>query len=914
MCDRQNGDWTGCIKSSVPHRRYQVGGSLAKDAPSYVVRQADTELFSALQQGFCYALDSRQMGKSSLLVRTLYRLEAQGNLCVSIDLTFLGSEFTTPLQWYKGLVAQLWTGFGLTKQINLKSWWQEREFSYLQKLGEFIELVLNYFPKQKIYIFIDEIDCIQNLDFPVDDFLALIRYCYNQRAINPAYKRISFALFGVVAPEDLIRNKHLTPFNIGKAIALDGFKLSEIEPLIAGLRHKFAYPYAIAREILAWTGGQPFLTQKLCQLAVNSVEEKSLVKEDFVKGIVAKYIIDNWQAQDEPEHLRTIRDRLLYNPRNAARLLGIYQQIWQVGSVRSDNSREQVELLLSGLVVKKDNRLQVKNRIYQSVFNPQWIKQQLENLRPYRVEFDAWLTDGDETHLLTGLSLKEALAWAEDKQLSDLDYRFLAASQKLVQQETELDLARAEIEREKAQFALYATQEANRLLNVARKNASQKIGQLRLPKSWIGISAIAIAIVVILLRSTGILQGLELTALDLYFQQRPVIDYPNRITIVTIDESDIQNIGQFPLSDRILARSLNRLIGDRPRVIGLDLYRDLPVPPGSAALQKLFASTPNLIGIEKVVGAKIPPPPLLEKSNQIGFADRVLDRDGVIRRDLLSVRNDDGINYSFALKLALEYLQPEGITPKPLADTNSHIKLGKTVLIPFQPNDGGYVRADAGGYQTLINYRGTLSKFDRFSISDLLAGNIPEELIRDRLVLIGSTAATISDLSSTPYSRWNTVDRQMAWVTIHANIISQILGAAIDGRAMLRTVTESREWLYILLGAGVGAYLGWWLRSLWQREIALTIAVIITISITYLAFVRGLWLPVIPVAIAIIFAAIAIAVVTQRQLATIQLKETVRQLILVSQSQPTVRKIALELLKQGENEKNRAVVAKIASR
>lgn len=444
-------------------------------------------------------------------------------------------------------------------------------------------------------------------------------------------------------------------------------------------------------------------------------------------------------------------------------------------------------------------------------------------MRPYRVNFDPWLKDGDEAHLLTGLALNEALAWAEDKQLSDLDYRFLAASQKLVQQSTELDLTRAEIEREKAQFALYTVNEAHRLLTIARHNAERKLKQLRLPRSWIGISAIATAILVIVLRSTGVLQGWELTTLDLYFQQRPAINYPSRITIITIDESDIQNLGQFPLSDRILARSLTNLISYKPRVIGLDLYRDLPVPPGNEKLQKLFASTPNLIGIEKIVGAKIPSPPLLEESNQVGFADQIFDRDGVIRRGLLSVRTDNGIDYSFALRLALEYLQPEGITPKPL--TNSQIELGKTVLIPFQPIDGGYIRADAGGYQTLINYRGNLEQFDRRSFSDLLAGNIPEALIRDRVVLIGSTAATISDLSPTPYSR-------MAWVTIHANIILQILDAAIDGRVMLRTISEAKEWLFILFAAVVGAYLSWWLKF-WYRAIALTITIAIAIFITY---------------------------------------------------------------------------------
>ena len=897
----------------MSHLAFQVGGSLAQDAPSYVVRQADRELISALQQGeFCYVLDSRQMGKSSLLIRTLSRLEAQGNLCVSVDLTYLGSEFTTPLQWYKGLVAQLWTGFNLTDAVNLKTWWQERDFSYLQRLGEFIELLLNFFPDQKIFIFIDEIDCIQNLGFPVDDFFALIRFCYNQKAINAIYNRISFALFGVVAPADLIRNKKLSPFNIGKAIALTGFKLSEVDPLIAGLSVKFADPQAITREILAWTGGQPFLTQKLCQLVVKSVEEKSLVKGDYVKDIVAKHIINNWQSQDEPEHLKTIRDRLLYNPRNAGRLLGIYQQILLDSSVSSNNSREQVELLLSGLVVKKDNYLQVKNRIYQSVFNLQWVKQQLENLRPYRVEFDAWLTSGEETHLLTGLALKEALAWAEDKQLSDLDYRFLAASQKLVQQETELDLVRAEIEREKAQFALYAVNEANHLLATARQNASRKIGQLRLPKSWIGISAIAIAISIIFLRSTGILQGLELTALDLYFQQRPLVNYPSHITIVTIDESDIQNISQFPLSDRTLARSLANLIRYQPRVIGLDIYRDLPVPPGNEELQELFRSTPNLIGIEKVVGAKISPPPPLGQSDRVGFADLVFDPDGVIRRALLSVRSDNEIDYSFALKLALEYLRSSNITPQPIANTNSQIELGKTVLMPFQPNDGGYVRADAGGYQTLINYRGTLERFDRLSILDLLAGNIPQELIRDRIILIGSIAATVSDLSPTPYSRWQT-NNQMSWVTIHANIVSQILGAAIDGREMLRTISEAKEWLFIALAAVVGSYLSWGL-NFWLKWIVSAIVVIGVFLITYIAFLQGWWLPVIPMAIAIILATIAIAILTQKKLATMQLRETVRQLMIISHTQPIVKEIALELLKQGESQRNRELIAKMVER
>src|SRR4028118_1805028 len=233
---------------------YQIGGSLNTDALTYVKRKADDEIYQALKNGeFCYVLNSRQMGKSSLLVRTLHRLQAEGFQCSTIDMTRIGSENITPLQWYKGIVGDLWRSFNLLKQVNLKTWWQEEEVSFLQRLSYFIEdILLTKFPEEQIFIFVDEIDSILSLEFPVDDFFALIRYCYNQRAINPEYNRISFAIFGVATPSDLIADKNRTPFNIGRAIDLGGFELSEAQLLVKGLESAVSNPEAVLKQILVW--------------------------------------------------------------------------------------------------------------------------------------------------------------------------------------------------------------------------------------------------------------------------------------------------------------------------------------------------------------------------------------------------------------------------------------------------------------------------------------------------------------------------------------------------------------------------------------------------------------------------------------------------------------------------------------
>jgi WD40 repeat protein len=365
-----------------PQQFYTVGGTLTQDDPSYVVREADAALFDRVKAGgLCFVLTTRQMGKSSLMARTAQRLRKDGAATAIVDLSRLGADAQSvgAERWYYSLAYRIASDLRLDD--GLKIWWEERlGLTPSLRLFEFLRDVVLARTSGPVVVFVDEIDSTLGLPF-TDDFFAAIRSCHNARAEDAQFQRLTFVLLGVASPSDLIADPTRTPFNVGTRIDLTDFTLEQALPLATELGGDLAARTAALRRVLDWTGGHPYLTQKVCLTAaersragVTKKSSKALMPEDIDRIVDDLFFTTGADLTDD--NLKFVCKRLTDRGALTRRLLRLYRRILSGRPVTDDATvREHNELKLSGVVkVRPDGTFAVRNKVYARVFDRRWIR------------------------------------------------------------------------------------------------------------------------------------------------------------------------------------------------------------------------------------------------------------------------------------------------------------------------------------------------------------------------------------------------------------------------------------------------------------------------------------------------------------------------------------------------------------
>ncbi len=358
-----------------------------------------------------------------------------------------------------------------------------------------------------------------------------------------------------------------------------------------------------------------------------------------------------------------------------------------------------------------------------------------------------------------------------------------------------------------------------------------------------GMASIAVISTLFGVRHLGGLQHLELIAFDQLVRLRPQTIEPDpRIVVIAITEKDIQNQNRWPFSDQVLAELLKKLQALQPAAIGVDLYRNIPMEPGHNELVAQLKQ-PNVISIQNVdTGAGTSAPPKVP-DNQIGFNDLPIDPDNVVRRNILFAQNDRGTLYSFSLRLALAYLQQQGITPQDSQTHPGNLQLGQAVFLPLKENSGGYQTIEASGYQILLNYRSPNPAPRQISFNDALNGKLDPSWVKDKIVLIGSTASSLKDLFNTPYSPALKENYQMPGVVVHAQMVSQLLDAATGKRPLFWFWPEWMEMLWIGSWILIGAIVGRVTYHPLSLSFSIAIGLGVCASSCFYLFINGGWVP-----------------------------------------------------------------------
>lgn len=439
-----------------------TGGTLDPASASYVRRKADDELYQALvDREFCYVLDSRQKGKSSLMAAVRNRLLADGLQVALIDLQKVGTEVSSE-GWYATMADTVDEEFGAKEGV-LDAYFEFAKQSPMRGFFGSLDAYMRLHPDVNAVVFIDEIDLTRKVAFSTDEFFAAIRECHNRRATdgdNGPMDRLTFCLIGSASPSDLIEDVRVTPFNIGRRIELLDFTLEESLAFAAGLG---SGGDAAVRRVFHWANGHPFLTQKICQ-ALNERESGDL-SDKVVDEVVAGMFFTAKALEDEP-NLSTIRRRVLEgtsgersSEEHRSAILDLYSQVLRRGRVQDDRANDLVgNLKLAGLVEPVGGYLQIRNRIYERVFSKAWVLANMPDAELQRqrgaARRAAVRVGSVAAVVLVGVS---ALAVGNYRLAQSLDTANLQLKQKIIEVEQKKELEKAldrlEAERTKARDA-----------------------------------------------------------------------------------------------------------------------------------------------------------------------------------------------------------------------------------------------------------------------------------------------------------------------------------------------------------------------------------------------------------------------------------------------------------------------------
>ena len=347
----------------------------------------------------------------------------------------------------------------------------------------------------------------------------------------------------------------------------------------------------------------------------------------------------------------------------------------------------------------------------------------------------------------------------------------------------------------------------------------------------------------------GVFRILEWALTDQFYSMRlsgEPFQGLNRFAIVTIDEADITSVQQWPMTDEVMLTLFKNIFQQDPAVVGMNIYRDLPVEPGHAQLRQWFSQTPNVFGIEQILPPSIAPPPSLAAKGQVSASDLVVDRDGNIRRGILTLNKPNGrIVESLGTYAALRYLEQKNIDLEEIDRYHGIYKLGKMRFSALTGEDALYTPEETGHAQDvhqsqiLLHYLAQLEDFPTISLQEVLKNEIPANFFKNRIVLIGSKAPSLNDNYRTPLN--DSIDLMPA-IIIHANMAAQIIDAALNDRPFLNRPPANIDYLWILFWTIYGTLIGLlYIQYRWLTWGLMGLGITIAVGVAYFLFLQG-WL------------------------------------------------------------------------